>query len=761
MGGQRKSRERIELVAVRADDLAFIGQVVRTAISKMTTKKIKDLFTFPGWVSESIRLLRERSEKIDSVAERLLRSEQALWQIINDLARADQTVRQSRNQALESGRILQQSIEALTARFQNLDKALFAEGFGRGTELTPTLRDRFKEFLPLHLLVGCRVVPSGFEKAFQLGEALSSGHALTLREGSGSEIDFSEDERCAIFPLARLSRAELYGAASRVLGDLQVSQIIAIPATTGDLRLAATVADVTGASMLVYFAAAEPLQDPDGLSQASKVIQKATICCAGTERIRAYLQKLFGKRIWLVPPLVGKASRLSGSPKPDPGAPQSLVVAGYLAGSDFGEKIAPVARAGGLEVQAFLSLNGFDVSDCSRHPADASAAPRFTNICPGFLEAVRRADLVILIPRSDSRESRQPDSDFLFLSLSIYLLSETRVPQFVLSTPDNEVAEVVAKLGIGMAVAPNPDQLIISINETVTSGDFDSAQKKIAAVTEALAVDSGIAWINDAVAQERAIHNAYEKLFQPTVDLLTPFINPDAPKDVYWGFIPQLQALYRLQLQGFDPDFVVDVGASTGVWSHYAAKVFPRPKYYLLEPLLDLYAKHGGGIYQMHPEFVKLPCAAGARSEVKEFHVSKDLYGSSFFEELSVPGGRIHDSVSVRICTLDEIAGQHSITGRGLLKIDTQCTEHLVIAGAERFLGQVDIIVVEVSLPRLARGSKTFPEILELLAQRGFQYYDVAGEWRDTVTGQMVQQDAVFAKREFASKFLSKDLQAG
>jgi len=84
--------------------------------------------------------------------------------------------------------------------------------------------------------------------------------------------------------------------------------------------------------------------------------------------------------------------------------------------------------------------------------------------------------------------------------------------------------------------------------------------------------------------------------------------------------------------------------------------------------------------------------------------------------------------------------------GRGMLKIDVQFSEHLVLEGATKFLQQIDFIFVEVSLKRFLPNIWVYGEMIEFLRTKGFEYFDHAGAWRDPTTGELLQQDVVFAR---------------
>jgi hypothetical protein len=103
--------------------------------------------------------------------------------------------------------------------------------------------------------------------------------------------------------------------------------------------------------------------------------------------------------------------------------------------------------------------------------------------------------------------------------------------------------------------------------------------------------------------------------------------------------------------------------------------------------------------------------------------------------------------VTVDVITLDSLAQEKAITGRGLLKLDVQFAEHLVIEGAKQFLSQVDVCIIELSLWKYQEETKTLTEMLEVMTQLGFRYYDEVGEWRLPSDGTLFQKDILFVRK--------------
>jgi FkbM family methyltransferase len=228
------------------------------------------------------------------------------------------------------------------------------------------------------------------------------------------------------------------------------------------------------------------------------------------------------------------------------------------------------------------------------------------------------------------------------------------------------------------------------------------------------------------------------------------YADPPAPRSIHFSIHDYFQALHRLAQTGYQPEFIVDVGASTGYWSHIASRIFPKSRFYLIEPLLKRYQQMDKTIYSLHPEFITIASAAGDKADEVELNVSPDLYSSSFLDGSEVSPNRQWDKVRVPVKTLDEISTTFSIAGRGLLKIDVQLAEHLVLDGATRFLDQVDVVCAELSLGRFVQSSKTIFEMITKLHHLGFEYFDFAGSWRDPRSGCMIQQDTVFVRAQLA-----------
>jgi FkbM family methyltransferase len=326
-----------------------------------------------------------------------------------------------------------------------------------------------------------------------------------------------------------------------------------------------------------------------------------------------------------------------------------------------------------------------------------------------------------------------------------FLMAAGNMPTIVLGSRQTAAAGFVERFQLGAVVDYDGPQLRSAV-ERICSRDVQIDIRERAARLGRYFSAQGVGeWILRSMDEGRAISNEIEELLPRRHGDYAVYVAPRVPEEIYPDFAPVFLGLNRLKNRGLKPDFVVDVGASTGIWSTTVQKLFPDSRYVLVEPLAQLYEDKHSRLKKHYPKFELVRCAISDQGGEATFQVSSDLYGSSL---LTPADHRAYQSITVPVKTLDQLQQQLSITGRGILKLDIQLAEHLAIAGGKKFLESVDVVVAELTLPRLAKGAKTFSEMLQMMTDLGFRYYDDAGEWRCPLEGTLLQKDIVFVRRQ-------------
>lgn len=111
----------------------------------------------------------------------------------------------------------------------------------------------------------------------------------------------------------------------------------------------------------------------------------------------------------------------------------------------------------------------------------------------------------------------------------------------------------------------------------------------------------------------------------------------------------------------------------------------------------------------------------------------------------AAPQSRYVGTEKVPLTRLDQIAHPFiEQSNKLLLKIDTQGYEMPVLEGAQNLLPRVHAIQLELSLVPLYEGQTLYKEMIDWLAGKGFDLWNVIPGFVDQISGRMLQRDRFF-----------------
>ena len=186
---------------------------------------------------------------------------------------------------------------------------------------------------------------------------------------------------------------------------------------------------------------------------------------------------------------------------------------------------------------------------------------------------------------------------------------------------------------------------------------------------------------------------------------------------------------------------IIDIGASNGVWSVSAMKIFPDANCLAVEPLKERLPDLRG-IKKNNEKFDFELCAVGDSTvESVEINVSEDLDGSA----IGGFGGTLR---RVTQKAIDHIASERGLEGPFLLKFDTHGYELPILEGATETLKNTNIIVMEVYNYHITKSSLLFHEMCQHMAAIGFRCYDMADPMLRIYDKSFWQMDIFFCRND-------------
>lgn len=203
--------------------------------------------------------------------------------------------------------------------------------------------------------------------------------------------------------------------------------------------------------------------------------------------------------------------------------------------------------------------------------------------------------------------------------------------------------------------------------------------------------------------------------------------------------------LEKLKRCGFNPKWILDVGANTAEWSRIAKAIFPAAHCFLIEPQIE-----------MQPALEKF-CRdfpgskwilAGAGAELGELPLTvwEDLAGSSFLPAIGSESGASNPRRTVKITTIDQLITDQKLPLPQLVKLDIQGFELEALKGATQLFDRVETFILEVSLFPFLPGQPIFDQVISFMRNRGYVVYDFPGFSRRPLDGALGQCDVCFVR---------------
>lgn len=202
---------------------------------------------------------------------------------------------------------------------------------------------------------------------------------------------------------------------------------------------------------------------------------------------------------------------------------------------------------------------------------------------------------------------------------------------------------------------------------------------------------------------------------------------------------------------------VLDIGANIGQYAFDLRKLGYTNRIISFEPLRTAYEQLCNNSSK-DSYWSVYNYALGSESCISTINVSGNSYSSSILQILpshleSAPESKYVDKEEIEIKRLDSVFNSFCIdTDRVMLKIDTQGFEKNVIEGAAKVLDKIILIQLEMSIIPLYKNEMIFTEMINYLDDKGYQLVSLEDGFSDRGTGQLLQVDGIFVKKNLLTK---------
>lgn len=192
---------------------------------------------------------------------------------------------------------------------------------------------------------------------------------------------------------------------------------------------------------------------------------------------------------------------------------------------------------------------------------------------------------------------------------------------------------------------------------------------------------------------------------------------------------------------------IIDVGANYGVWMQTALHSFPDAAAIAIEPQVEM-IPWLTALCQDYPQVHFVQAGAGRVKGELVQTIWADLAGSSFLPTVEQEKIATGEQRITSIVTIDDLLAAMPEFEPDLVKLDIQGFELEALAGATSLFGKTEVFIIETSLFSFLPNQPITREIIEFMAARDYEIYDITGVLQRPYDGAMGQIDLAFVKKD-------------
>ena len=588
------------------------------------------------------------------------------------------------------------------------------------------------------------------------------------RVRSANHFELPDDE---------LSRHEIYQHVLQWFAQSPPVRAYVVPYFESDMLIANALKDLFGTQICLHIMDDNCLfSDQIPTKLVEETIRKSDICFVISPEMRTAYQQRFGMKLWVLPPVVPEEliskhllqpsgctsssknlSTASHPPQPSktvtkrthrPSESRGILI-GNIWDREWLELLKSTVRESGCEIDWYSNnLEAVHLKDSAESLDEHGIFLQPALWGPDLVEELRHRPFA-LMPSGLLAGGEEMQESIARLSLPSripFLTATAQLPVIVMGSQETAAAKFIERFGLGEVIDYDGRQFAEAVTNILQPERQSAIRQRAQQLAPTFSAKESGQWMWQSLEKQMPVDNRFETLFAIQDNEFAYFMDAEPPQTIHWSSKNVWVMLQRLAHLGVKPDRVIDIGASTGVWSWTAAHVFPEAKYVLIDPLMSRYeAKHQRFYLQGIAQHELIEAALSNQTGQTEILVSDDLYGSSLINvDTQI---RSTHSTQVEVLRLDDLAREKGWSEKTVVKLDVQYAEHLVIDGGLDFIDKhVDALILELSLEREHPRAKTYIEMVQMMRDLGYELVDEMEGWRNPSTGRLEQKDSVFVR---------------
>ncbi len=547
------------------------------------------------------------------------------------------------------------------------------------------------------------------------------------------------------------SRADYYRILLSRLNLVNIERVFCVPFFPEDLNLAIALSELYHCPLAIYIMDDQNVSYPYISDQLMKeALEKSTIRFAISCEMRNAYEDKYGLKFYILPPLID-SKLVCDKPVDINHLVESAqgIMLGNLWDSRLMEPLRSTLNQSGLKIDWFGNAAGLESIEPELLAVEGIT---YRGVVPehALASLMKKYSFGILPVAEEDLGAHDWLAKYSLPTRLITSIASGNLPMVIIGSRNSAASLFTQRFNLGETSRYDTKELQDTVAGITEPQRQQAIRNQAARLSHTFSNHSAQDWLKSSISNGCPSSNIYENLLHKSEESLSSWIEPPVASDIP-HYLRDMTPVFSLIKRLAPPlDFVVDVGCSVGIFSYLATKMLSTTKHplrcILIDPQLSAYrAQTEWYLDQLH-EYETHEIALADREGEIQFHATDDMYNSSIFR----PSTRSTDPKTVPMTTLEKLSKEFHVKGKGLLKIDVQGAEHLVLKGAGKFMQHIDIVMVETSLRPIDPDVPDFYEIFTLMRELGFRYMDDSGGWRSPANGIRLQQDCWFIRENLS-----------